>query len=674
MSDTQQFQYQSGGEIASCDSQARLEVALQAAKLGMWDFDLVTGKAFCSDECLSILGLRLEDADVIEETFLNNLYPEDCDRVVQAARNAVREKKDYDIEYRIIWQDGSVHWVTAKATMVDDANGQPLRMLGTVEDITARKEVEQTLRDSQAQLHLALEAARMGTWDFDFLTLKGHCSHQLQGIFDVKAEHSYEDWLNNVYCQDRDRIKESVKNAIEENSEYCVQYRIERASGEFYWLESRGRIERDATGKPVRMIGIAADITTRKVVEVEREQARTEAETANRIKDQFLAVLSHEIRSPLNPILGWAKLLKSSKLDAAATTRALDAIERNAKLQSRLIDDLLDVSRILRDKINLNFAIVDLESIIAAALETIELAAQTKNIYIDYIIEPQNSNLLNISNFAVWGDAIRLQQIIGNLLSNAVKFTSSGGHIQIKLERIKAQIQVTVTDTGKGIAADFLPYVFDYFRQADTSTTRKSGGLGLGLAIVRQLVELHHGTVQAQSDGEEQGATFMVRLPFLQTHGIPSDFNITTLTLTTVPTQGEPRVKLLNNSPISLDGVQILVVDDDSDTRDLLEIILENNGAIVTVAASATEALTILEKSHPNILLSDIGMPQMDGYELIRQIRDLPSQDRNIPAIALTAYATDFDEQKVIAAGFQLHIPKPVEPEYLVNALAKLIN
>ncbi len=324
--------------------------------------------------------------------------------------------------------------------------------------------------------------------------------------------------------------------------------------------------------------------------------------------------------------MGWANLLKSSKLDAVATTRALDTIERNAKLQSRLIDDLLDVSRILRGKINLNFAVVDLESIIAAALGTVELAAQTKNIYIDYIIEPQNSNLFNISNFAVWGDAIRLQQIIGNLLSNAIKFTSPSGRIQIKLERVEAQIQVTVTDTGKGIAANFLPYVFDYFRQADTSTTRKSGGLGLGLAIVRQLVELHHGTVQAQSDGEEQGATFMVRLPFLQTHEIPSVFNITTLTLTTVPTQGEPRAKLLNNSPISLDGVQILVVDDDSDTRILLEIILEKNGAIVTVAASATEALTILEKSHPDILLSDIGMPQMDGYELIRQIRDLPSQ------------------------------------------------
>jgi PAS domain S-box-containing protein len=667
MSNSEQFQYQFAGETALRNTMERLEFALAATKLGVWDLNLLTGKAFCSNQCRQILGIPLDDLDVMEEKFLNNLHPEDCTSVVEAATKAIREKSTYNSEYRIIWQDGTVHWVAARANTIYGVDGQPLRMVGTVEDITARKQVEQTLQDREAQLHLALEAARMGTWDIDFLTQRGHCSHQLQGIFDVPAEYSYETWLNSIYWEDRDRINESVKSAIDNTADYCVEFRVARPHGGFYWIESRGRIERDASGKAVRMIGVAADITTRKVVEVEREEllvsehlARIEAETANSIKEQFLAVLSHEIRSPLNPILGWTKLLKSSRLDANTTIRALDTIERNAQLQSRLIDDLLDVSRILRGKISLNFAVVDLESIIAGALETIELAAQTKNIQIEYIIEPHNQNLSNVSNFAVWGDGNRLQQIIGNLLSNAIKFTPSNGSIVVKLERINAQIQVTVSDTGKGITADFLPYIFDYFRQADTSTTRKSGGLGLGLAIVRQLVELHHGTVQAQSDGEDKGATFMVKLPFLRSSLISNDSNITIT---------------LANSPIPLAGVRILVVDDEPDTRDLLEMILENSGAIVTVASCATEVLTVLEKSHQDILLSDIGMPKMDGYELIRRVRNLPSsKNRNIPAIALTAYATDFDEQKVITAGFQLHIPKPVEPEYLVNMLVKLIN
>jgi PAS domain S-box-containing protein len=523
MSDSEQFQYQFGGETALRDTMERLEFALAATKLGVWDLNLLTGKAFCSNQCKQILGIPLDDVDVMEEIFLNNLHPEDCKRVIEAATNAIGEKVDYCSEYRVFCQDGTVHWVAAKANTIYGADGQPLRMVGTVEDITGRKQVELALQDSQAQLHLALEAARMGTWDFDFLTQTGHCSHQLQEIFNIPSEYSYDTWLNSVYWEDRDtifdgcqghRITESVKSAIDNNTNYCIEFRVARPHGGFYWIESRGRVERDASGI-VRIIGIAADITTRKVVEVKREellvseqQARTEAETANSIKEQFLAVLSHEIRSPLNPILGWTKLLKSSRLDANTTIRALDTIERNAKLQSRLIDDLLDVSRILRGKISLNFAVVDLESIIAGALETIELAAQTKNIQIEYIIEPHNQNLSNISNFAVWGDGNRLQQIIGNLLSNAIKFTPSNGRIVVKLERINAQIQVTVSDTGKGIAPDFLPYIFDYFRQADTSTTRKAGGLGLGLAIVRQLVELHHGTVQAQSDGEDKGVIY----------------------------------------------------------------------------------------------------------------------------------------------------------------------
>ncbi|MBD2525872.1 AAA family ATPase [Nostoc sp. FACHB-133] len=382
--------------------------------------------------------------------------------------------------------------------------------------------------------------------------------------------------------------------------------------------------------------------------------ARNAAESANRIKDEFLAVLSHELRTPLNPILGWTKLMRSRKLDQATSDRALETIERNAKLQTQLIEDLLDVSRILQGKLNLNFGPINLLSVIEAAIETVRLSAQAKSIQIQTIIESGVGPVL--------GDGNRLQQVIWNILSNAIKFTPSGGEVKIKLEQVGSQVQICVTDTGKGIAPEFLPYVFDYFRQADGATTRKFGGLGLGLAIVRHLVELHGGTVQVESLGEEKGATFTVRLPCLQDErkGIKNKINTSSL----LPDQSLP-----------LSGLKILVVDDDADMREFLPFMLEQYGATVTAVASAIAALTALSQSQPNLIISDIGMPEMDGYMLMRQIRSLePEQGGTIPAIALTAYAGEMDYQQAIAVGFQQHISKPVDPEELVKAIRSLIK
>jgi PAS domain S-box-containing protein len=382
--------------------------------------------------------------------------------------------------------------------------------------------------------------------------------------------------------------------------------------------------------------------------------ARNTAESANRIKDEFLAVLSHELRTPLNPILGWTKLMRSRKLDQATSDRALETIERNAKLQTQLIEDLLDVSRILQGKLSLNFGPINLLSVIEAAIETVRLSAQAKSIEIQTIIESGVGPVL--------GDANRLQQVIWNILSNAIKFTPTEGQVKIKLERVGSQVQIRITDTGKGIPPEFLPYVFDYFRQADGATTRKFGGLGLGLAIVRHLVELHGGTVQAESLREEQGATFTVRLPCLQdeSKGIKDEINNSSL----LPDQSLP-----------LSGLKILVVDDDADMREFLPFMLEQYGATVTAVASAIAALTALSQSQPNLIISDIGMPEMDGYMLMRQIRSLePEQGGTIPAIALTAYAGEIDHQQAIAVGFQQHISKPVDPEELVKAIGSLIN
>ncbi|MBD2564411.1 MULTISPECIES: PAS domain S-box protein [Nostoc] len=415
------------------------------------------------------------------------------------------------------------------------------------------------------------------------------------------------------------------------------------------------------------------------------QQQKEQLVQANRIKDEFLAVLSHELRTPLNPILGWSKLLQTKKYDEATTTRALETIERNAKLQTQLIEDLLDVSRILQGKLSLNIAPVNLETAIASAIETVSLAAQAKSInlrftILDFGLENPDTNLESIdfnqqadnlksqiqvalpayqrcgSKFLVTGDSGRLQQVIWNLLSNAIKFTPQGGKVEISLQSLGSQAQLRVSDTGKGISPDFLPYVFDYFRQADGATTRKFGGLGLGLAIVRHIVELHGGTVKAESLGEEQGATFTVMLPLIEIH-----------------LNNQQIDKQLDDSP-NLNGVKVLLVDDERDTRELIAFILEQSGAVVIQAASAMEALQAMPQFQPNLLLSDIGMPELDGYMLMRQIRAMPPEmGGTIPAIALTAYAAEADYQQAIAAGFGQHITKPVEPAKLLRAIANLI-
>ncbi|MDZ8089590.1 MAG: PAS domain S-box protein [Nostoc sp. DedQUE12b] len=382
--------------------------------------------------------------------------------------------------------------------------------------------------------------------------------------------------------------------------------------------------------------------------------ARAQAETANRIKDEFLAVLSHELRTPLNPILGWAKLLRTRKFDEATKIRALETIERNAKLQTQLIGDLLDVSRILQGKVRLNLHAVDLKIAIASALETVRLAAEAKSIQIQIILSNDIGKVL--------GDGDRLQQVMWNLLSNAVKFTPTDGLVEVRLEQVGLDAQIQVIDTGKGINPEFLPYVFDYFRQADAKTTRVFGGLGLGLAIVRHLVELHGGTVQAESLGEGQGATFTVKLPLLKN----SELRVSS---------SEASQAELSTEETLLAGVQILLVDDQADVREFFSFALEQYGATVTAVESADEALQTLVQSKPDILLSDIGMPFMDGYMLLGEVRKLlPEQGGQIPAIALTAYAGEINYNQAMAAGFQKHLPKPVDPVDLAAAIVSLIG
>jgi len=382
-------------------------------------------------------------------------------------------------------------------------------------------------------------------------------------------------------------------------------------------------------------------------------QARAQAEAANRIKDEFLAVLSHELRTPLNPILGWTRLLRRGSLDSGKTAVALETIERNAELQVQLIEDLLDISRILQGKLSLNSTPINLKTTLKAAIETVSLAAEAKNIQIQTQLEPYVGDVL--------GDATRLQQVVWNLLTNAIKFTPTGGRIEVELKTIDSSAQIQVRDTGKGINPEFIPYVFDTFRQADSSITRTFGGLGLGLAIVRHVVELHGGTVKVESCGEGQGATFTVTLPLL---GRSNDAN---------SEQNDNLSLNAHTSPLA--RLCILAVDDEIDNLELVQCILEQAGATVISVSSATDALQQLTKFKPDVLIADIGMPQIDGYKLIHQVRQLSTEEGGqIRAIALTAYAGETNRQQALAAGFQRHLPKPVDPETLVQTIEELLH
>jgi signal transduction histidine kinase/ActR/RegA family two-component response regulator len=380
----------------------------------------------------------------------------------------------------------------------------------------------------------------------------------------------------------------------------------------------------------------------------ERQLAQEQAEAANRYKDEFLAIVSHELRTPLNPILGWSKLLREGKLEAVEVDRALETIERNAVLQTQLIDDLLDVSRILRGTLTLNWQITDIALIAHAALDTICLMAENKGITLHCY--PTGAALVR-------GDTTRLQQVVWNLLTNAIKFTEPGGRVTVTIRSDSKCVMLSVQDTGIGIAADFLPYIFDPFRQADGSITRKIGGLGLGLAITRHLVELHGGSITAESVDNAQGSTFTVYLPVLETH---------------TPPQSQPTLGRTRDALPSLSGLHILVVDDEPDALELARFILEGSGAVVITVDSVLTAIAFLETNLPNLIVSDLGMPDQDGFNLMHWVRSRPDQISKIPAIALTAYASKGIEQESLTAGFHHYLAKPLDPDELIHLASEL--
>lgn len=400
----------------------------------------------------------------------------------------------------------------------------------------------------------------------------------------------------------------------------------------------------------------AAQLIAKNAEIVHAQAARQQAEEANRLKDEFLAIVSHEVRTPLNSILGWSQLLLKREFDAATTRRALETIARNAQAQAELIEDILDISRLMRGKVELALQSIDLTALIHSAIESISPQAEAKSIQLSMHLD---STLPEIP-----ADPARLRQIVWNLLTNAIKFTPEGGQVEVQVGWISREdkcVQITVRDTGVGIAPDVLPHIFDHFWQADSSATRSHGGLGLGLAIVRQLVELHHGKIQAHSDGHQQGATFTVQFPTAVTwHSEPD-----------MPELLEDHpVGNAEQKPISLKHIQVLVIEDHTDSREIVQRVLEEAGASVITTCCAQEAIAMLDHIQPDVIVSDIAMPGEDGYQLLRQIR--ASKAKEIPAIALTAYVRPEDRQEALEAGFQTHLSKPVNTQELIGAIAQL--
>ena len=458
-------------------------------------------------------------------------------------------------------------------------------------------------------------------------------------------------------------MRESWRAAVRGGQPLEREQRLRRYDGQWRWHLCRVVPERDELGAVVGWIATATDIDQQKRIEQANEQllrsekeARAQAEIANRTKDEFLATVSHELRTPLNAILGWTRMLRTGAVEEKALARALETIERNARAQTQLIEDILDVSRIIAGKLRVDIRSIDLHAVVRGAMDAVRPAAEAKGVELVAELAPEAADFC--------GDPDRLQQITWNLVANAIKFTPKGGRVTVALRAVNSQVEIVVTDNGAGISQDFLPHVFDRFRQADSSITRTQGGLGLGLAIVRHLVEVHGGTVSAESEGEGKGARFTVRMPVRAVAPVQS----------VPPPPGAVSVREGQGvEGPTLAGLDVLIVDDEPDARDLISAVLVNYGAKVRVAGSVEEAIQLLTDQVPDVLVSDIGLPTEDGYGLIRRVRALdPDKGGKVPAAALTAYASAEDHRRALSAGFQVHVTKPIEPSDLALLVASL--
>ncbi len=571
-------------------------------------------------------------------------------------------------------KDGTLFWANVVITALRHANGELLGFAKVTRDLTQRRAHEEELRRSEERFRLLVEGVRdyaifmldangrVATWNGGAERIKGYAADEIIGqhfsIF-YPAEPKESGWPEH-----------ELRVAAEKGRFVDIGWRV-RKDGTRFWAHVTITALRDDTGRLLGYAKLTRDLTETKRVEAmetanqRREEmleaersARMAAQRATRVKDEFLATLSHELRTPLNSIMGWTQVLlrENSSTEPAQLKRAIEVIDRNARAQAQLIEDLLDLSRIMTGKLRLEVRPVSFSSVVAAAIDSAIPAADAKGIRLKVILGPTED--------IVSADSARLQQVVWNLLTNAIKFTPKGGQVQVLLQRVNSHLELSVSDTGIGIPSSYLPHVFDRFSQRDSSTTRSFGGLGLGLAICKQLVESHGGSIRAASQGEGKGATFFVELPLsIVQLGDPDKPRIHP----TAETQSEDILALPR-----LEGVHVFAVDDEPDARDLLRQVLEDQGAQVTSFGSAEAALTALRTTKPTVLVCDVGMPKMDGYQLIRMLRAEEPRGERVPALALTAFARAEDRKHSLVAGYQAHLAKPFDVGELILVIAGL--
>lgn len=685
------------------EEELRLRLALESGGMGTWEWDVRTGRVRWSEQVEIIYGFERGSFGGTMEDYAAALHPDDRADVHAAIDRAIAERADLRMEHRVQRSNGEVRWVEGRGSPIFGGDGALQRMVGVCADVTDRKNAELRLRESEGSLRFLSEAsaALAGSLD-EGATLSDVTRLAVPALADCaiidlaepdgtlrraavahtdprKADVVWE--LGRRFPPRRVEgsvigrafrdgaptwLSEVTDEVIDRATEYPEQRSLLRSLGLRWFLcaplSAGARVVGVLTlattgpGRSFREedVALAQEVARRIGVTLDNARLYREAREASRLKDEFLATVSHELRTPMTAILGWTTMLPARSADPAALRRGLEVIERNARAQARLIDDVLDVSRIVTGKLHLASVPVDLASVVRGSLDAITPRAYAKGVAL--VVEvPDDLG-------ALVGDPDRLQQVVWNLAWNAVKFTPRGGTVTVRGERSGRSARLVVADTGEGIAPEFLPHVFERFRQADSTSTRSHGGLGLGLAITRHLVDLHGGGVTAESAGAGQGATFTVTLPLAAGESAPR-----AVALGTVRSAGVTRPAWV------LAGLRVLVCDDEPDARDLVAEVLRSDGAEVETAASVAEATECFARRRPDVLVSDIGMPGQDGHALMRWVRARPADaGGHTPAVALTAYAQAQDAARALASGFQRHVTKPVEPEALVMLVAAL--
>jgi PAS domain S-box-containing protein len=510
-----------------------------------------------------------------------------------------------------------------------------------------RMRAESQARRSEERLRFALDAAAMGTWDWDLVSNTVQWSENLERVHRLPPgtfDGTFASYEREIHPDDRERVLASARRAIEEGTPHEVEYRIVAPDGTVSWVEGKGRVLRDAVGRPVQMTGGCMLVTRRKEAELAR---LADAEETSRLKDEFLATLSHELRTPMNAVLGWVQMMLSGTLPPDRMRQAVEVIGRNARLQAQLVEDLLDVSRIVSGKLEIERQPVPLGQVIDNVVNGLLPAAEAKTVTLttQVTVCPQ-----------IIGDAKRLEQVLANVLSNAIKFTPEGGHVELRCAPAGDMVEIVVRDTGAGIAPEFLPFIFDRFRQADSRSTRTHGGLGLGLAIARHLLQLHDGEIRAHSDGVGRGTTITIR--------VPVGPGTVTASASSPSRAADPGVRL------RMDGATVVVVDDQADSRDVLGVLLEESGARVILCEDATAALEALETPGVDLLVADLAMPHIDGYELIRRVRQRGSA---VPAVAVSAFARMQDRTRARAMGFNGYCTKPIDAAHFRQVIREVM-